>query len=440
MERYLSGVHIRARWMRMDTAGLLKRLFFCEQALILAQAGWLASIAPLDIKLEMARLLWLDALTAHELHDRVFELRYPSRLMEVGEDAPLVQLFVDATHAPSSEAFLVGLARVLKPALLTAYNDYLGQSDAVADGPSIRFMQIAVQDKLAQIPRLVQYSEELLAAAPERRQEAEHWAEKLRERLAALTGLSLLNPLCHPNGESTPITAGKPFTVAEVPARDPRFHLCRFYWPDPIDPTFPYGEDLALQVRSAISHLNEVWAVESAGAALYTFGTRLGWEFVFDAARWTYDESRHVRMGYERLLQWGFELQEIPLGTYIYDSARGQDPFYRLAMLFYFETKNIGKKLERAESFARFHDSVSQHDMEFDWADETIHAHYGRRWLSALHEQDPARYPGPDNVRDRCEELVRAITGAATEEERAGIRRIAGAMIAKAERSASMHG
>jgi hypothetical protein len=431
-EPFLSGANARARWMRMDAAGLLKRLFFCEQALILAQAGWLGHIAPLDVKLALPYHFWQDALTAHALRERVLELRFPSRLLEVGADAPLVQIFAGAVHAPGPEAFVMALARVLKPALLDAYTDYLGQTDEVADGPSRRFLHSAIQDRIEQIPALIRFSEEMVAGAPERRPEAEKWCAILQERLAALKGTSLLGPL--PAGaEMAPLPDRRPFALAEIPARDDRFFRCRFYWPDVVDPDFPYGEGLRLQLRSAISHLNEVWAVESAGAALYTFGELLGWEFVLDAARWTYDESRHVRMGYERLRQWGFEPHEMPLGTYIYDSGRGQDPLYRLAMLFYFETKNIGKKLDRAETFARYGDDVSRHDMEFDWADETIHAHYGRHWLQILHQKRPDRCPVPDQLRPRCEELVADVVASAGEAERREIRRVAEAMIAKAE-------
>jgi hypothetical protein len=423
--------------MRMDAAGLLKRLFFCEQALILAQAGWLPAIADLDVKLALPRLLWLDSLTAHSLRERVFELRYPSRLMEIGSDAALVGLFAAAIDAPGPAAFLLGLGRVLKPALLAAYTEYLGYTDEVADGPSTRLLQTAAQDKLEQIPLLVQVAEQILAADPAQRPAAEAWAAGLQARLHALTGLSLLGELPAADALAAPLPGQRPFAVAQDPARDPRFFACRFYWPDAIDPSFAYGEDLRLQLRSAISHLNEVWAVESAGAALYHFGPVLGWDFILDAARWTYDESRHVRMGYDRLLDWGFAPAAIPLGNYIYASAAGQDPFYRIAMLFYFETKNIGKKLERAETFARYQDHLSRHDMEFDWADETIHAAYGRRWLAALNKLDPARYPGPDDVRERCEALVRAAVATATDAERAAIRQVAEALIAQAEQRAA---
>jgi hypothetical protein len=430
---YLPGKQARARWMRMDTARILKRFFFCEQALIVGQAGWLAAIAPLDVKLALPRFFWEDAMTANALRERVFELRFPSRLMEIGDDAPLVQLFEEAIHAPGAEAFIYALAHVFKPALLDAYRVYLAQADEIADGPTRRFLRVAVDEKAAQVTALSRMADEMLAANPARREEAEAWTAVLGDLLAQIGGVSVETPVL----PGTPIQPpGRvPFKLAEIPARDARFHCCRFYWPDIIDPTFPYGEGLLLQLRSAVSHLNEVWAVETAGAILHAFAGTLGWEFVFDAARWTYDESRHCRMGYDRLLGWGFTPEEMPLGTYIYDSARGQEPLYRLGMLFYFETKNIGKKTQRAEAFARLDDQVSRHDMEFDWADETIHAHYGSYWLHALHSLRAHAIPEPDAVRSRCNDLVASVVASATDAERAESRQMAQRLIEKARQA-----
>src|SRR5256885_17015963 len=74
-------------------------------------------------------------------------------------------------------------------------------------------------------------------------------------------------------------------------------------------------------------------------------------------------------------------------------------------MLGYFETKNIGRKRERAQAFAAMGDALSETDMEFDWADETLHAEYGRRWLRRLLEtrgEEPESWPA---VLERCERL-----------------------------------
>jgi hypothetical protein len=70
-------------------------------------------------------------------------------------------------------------------------------------------------------------------------------------------------------------------------------------------------------------------------------------------------------------------------------------------MLYFFETKNIGRKPERTAVFKEVGDAASEHDMDFDWADETIHATYGNRWLRALHELNSEKYPAAADHRTR---------------------------------------
>jgi uncharacterized ferritin-like protein (DUF455 family) len=274
--------------------------------------------------------------------------------------------------------------RALVGRLRDDYAAYLEVADELADGPSIRLVSAALQD-----------------------------TERQREALAAVE------------------------LEDADPARDPRYVASSFYWPDVLDPTYPYGEGVALQLRSAVSHLNEVWAVDTAGRILHELSPELGWEFTREAARWLYDESRHMLMGRDRLSRWGLEPGQIPLGGYIYEACAGQDPLYRLGMLGYFETKNIGRKRERARAFHDLGDATSETDMEFDWADETLHAEYGRRWLRRLLEtrgEDPESWPA---VLERCEQLVRERVARATPEELERIRACAGELVAAAQRLAS---
>ncbi len=435
-EVYLPGQHERAKLMRYDTAVILKRFFFCEQSLIVMQAGWLAAIGPLQVKIALPRMMWEDAMTADAMRNRVFELRYPSRLMEIGDEEPLLQLINEAHNAPSALAMYQALTEVFKPALQQAYQAYLSLADVIGDGPSIRFMDLALREKEQQIKDLQAMLPLMREYEPEAQAEADTWTAEIARRLNEMGGIGL-DPVESKAGEPVQLPGHKPFALAQVPARDRRFRQVRYYWPDVIDPTFPYGDGLRLQLRSAVSHLNEVWAVETGGALLNAFANDLGWEFIYDAARWTYDEARHCRMGYERLTSWGYEPGELPLGTYIYDAAYGQDPIYRLGMLFFFETKNIKRKPERIKSFIEYDDAVSRHDMDFDWADETIHASYGNRWLTKLLEVRQAENPDPHIIRERCGQLVDAVVAQATDDDRREIRAIAEAIIAKAERIAS---
>jgi len=429
--QYILTKQPRAKWMRLDTAHLLKRFFFCERALLIGQAAWIPWIAPLEIKIGMARSIWQNAETAHALRERVFELRFPSRLLdEEGADHSLVDLFNAVRHSPSVPAFLSAMSQVLLPALCDSYHQYLAASDPIADGPTHRFLTVALSEKQEQIKAFKQWAGSELARCPEFATAAGAWVNTVARRLEELGGVGVEEAFA--NGHPTPLPGMGHYGIPDRPARDPRFWPCRFYWPDIVDSSYPYGEGLLLQLRSAISHVNEVWAIEAGGIMLSSFADVLPWEWIHDSARWTYDESRHCRMGYERLMAWEFEPAEIPLGTYIYDSASGQDPVYRLGMLYFFETKNIKHKLVRAQRFHEYCDGLSEHDMDFDWADETIHAGYGKHWLKELlaaRGEDPAAY---DQIRERCGKLVSEYISTATVQEISDIKERAAALIAKA--------
>lgn len=431
-EQYIRVKNDRAALMRYDTAVILKRFFFVEESLIKSTAGWVPATAPLILKTEYAKMMWQDAKTGEDMRQRVFELRYPSRLMSKEGEEALIKFVDEARNAPSALAFFLSLVEVFKPALRAAYREYLDLADVIGDGPSIRFMTLALQEKQAQIAMLESFRQDMLDAHDEADEaEAREWVAELQRRLDEMGGIGLDKVENPAEGDIEPMPDRKPFAVAQVPAREDAYHRVRFYWPDIIVDGYPYGEGVKLQLRSAISHINEVWAVEACAAFTYALSEELGWEFVLDAARWTYDESRHCRMGYERLMSWAYEKEEIPLGTYIYDSAKDTDPIHRLGMLYFFETKNINKKPKRAQKFIEYEDSLSEHDMDFDWADETIHAHYGNVWLGKLLEVR-GEENDPKIVRQRCQDLVDAIIADATDEEREEIVALAENMLAKA--------
>ncbi len=430
---FLLSAQPRTRWMRFDTAQLLKRFFFCERSLLVTEAAWIPAIAPLEIKTGLARFIWQSAETAHALRERVFELRFPSRLLEEeGSDHTLIELFSAVKDSPSVPAFLLSIGKVLLPALRDAYRAYLEASDSIADGPTHRFLSLALSEKAEQINAFEQWAEAAISRNSGLREGALAWTEAVVRRLSSVGGVGVgPSPSATTGG---PLPGSKAYVIPAHPARDERFWPCRFYWPDVVDPVYPYGEGMQLQLRSAISHLNEVWAIEAGGVILSAFADVLPWEWIRDSARWTYDESRHCRMGYERLMAWGLEAAEIPLGTYIYQSASSEDPIYLLGMLYFFETKNIRHKPVRAQLFHSYGDALSEHDMDFDWADETMHASFGKHWLKellAVRGEDSSAY---DQVRERCGQLVSDYVRTATAEEVADIKRVAGALITKAAR------
>jgi len=430
---FLLSPQPRARWMRFDTAPVLSRFCLCERSLLVSMAAWMPAPAPLEIKPGLARFIWQSAENAHALRNRVFELRFPSRLVEEeGTDTALIELFGAVKDSPSVPAFLLSVGKILLPALRDCYQAYLEASDSIADGPTHRFLSLALSEKVEQIRVFEDWAESALSGNPELREGALAWTEAVGNRLSDVGGVGVAPSASAP--AAGPLSGSKTYTNPAHPARDPRFWPCRFYWPDIMDPNYPYGEGMQLQLRSAISDLNEDWAIEAGGVIQSAFADVLPWEWIHDSARWTYDESRHCQMGYERLMAWGLEPAQIPLGTYIYESASGQNPIYLLGMLYFFETKNIRHKPVRAQLFHTYGDTLSEHDMDFDWADETMHAGYGKHWLKellAIRGQDPATH---DRVRERCEKLVSDYVSTATTEEAAEIKKVAPGLMNKAAR------
>ena len=421
----------RASLMRLDTAEILTRLFFLERSLIISQAGWLPAAGPLEVKAALARTLWECAVTADGLQNRVFELRYPSRLIAPDAHRQVIAAFDLTRDAPGEEAFLLALADVLLPALRRAYEQFFEQSDRLSDGPSALILRHALADKDEGIAALQRLAVEMLTARPRARAAAEAWRDQVAALLARL-GPSLVD--VEPSGETlAALPDSRPFALAVHPGRDQRFQRVRFYWPHIVDPGYESPEGIPLQMRSAIGHLNEVWAAEICAANLYNFAGELGWDYIKDLARWTYDESRHCLMGYQRLLEWGFRPEELPLGDYAYVAAREQEPIYGLGMIHYFETRYIHRGRERIETFREIGDALSRHDYEFDWADETFHAEYGNRWLTVLFEKRDRPPRDTHEIRRRCEEILTAYTATATAAEKTQIAAIAQGLLAEAE-------
>lgn len=409
MGTYLKANRERALFSRHEAARVLKRFYLLERSLVLTQAAWLPALARFEVKTGLPRHLWQDMKTGQELRERVFELKFPSRLLEVGDDAPLAAVFDAGRDAPDALALVSGLAGALKPALLSAYRQYFQTADPVADGPTARFLEVAILEKERQLAELGGFRA-LLAegASAAELVRASTWTAGLIAALGAVGSVSADPQVSYGDRPAPGELPGRmPFSLPQTTSQDDRFARVRFYWPDNFEPSTPYGEGVDLQLRSAVSHLNETWALETAGVILYAFADSLGWEFVVDAARWCYDESRHAYMGFDRLRSYGFVPAELPLASFLYDSGRGQDPLYRMGMLSYFETKNIGKKTTRARRFEEYGDAVSQFDMEFDWADEGMHAAFGARWIKATLE---ARGEHPElearKIAQRCQELV----------------------------------
>jgi len=121
-----------------------------ESRLFEILGGWVATIPELDVKLRLGTHCYHHAWHAELWHKRLPELREmnPDRLT-VPPNEDLVA-FVHALSAPEApEATiekLVGVYRVLLPALIAAYTYHLNNTSTITDAPTIRSLTFALQD------------------------------------------------------------------------------------------------------------------------------------------------------------------------------------------------------------------------------------------------------------------------------------------------------
>ena len=355
------------------SALLLKRLYLVERELMRSLGAWHIAIATWSLKTSIPRHWWQDSLHADALRSRVLELRYPRRDVDRDHDAELVGFLADLTRAETEAEFVLGVYRVVKPALVDAYQVYCDGGDALIDAPSFHHIQHALIDEQAQLaeiePALASLSEDaVLAARP--------WVAYLQDRLRSIGGI------LGQDERSTVPESGRPiWVVPQRAVRDPKFTPAVVESPGR-RPTSQREE----QVWYAIDHANEVWAAEVPGAFMWQFPD-MPWAFYLDVARWGYDEMRHARMGMRRLDAWGFEIGiDYPMvGDPIHAIyEKGGGPLEILALLYFFEKDAPAHRVVTKREFTAMGDSDTAFDTDFDWADEAIHLKYGYTWLQHM--------------------------------------------------------
>jgi hypothetical protein len=388
-----------AQHTRVDNASqILKRLYVAERVLLRTLAAWFVGTRQWDLKRQISADTWQTAQHADSLRTRVLELRYPRRDVDRKYDPDVVNFMAEIAKAADPQQFIAGVYGVVLPALVASYQAYLERTDPLDDAPTVYRLRHILVDKQGQIEQM----QALLARVlPGGRQIDRQWQDYLRLALASIGGFDGMGDKS-PWPDSHPCAGRPAYSVPRTTQRDERWRPAIFHLPH----ENKYDKDgiaawkriealdqrVAMQVWSAISHFNEIWAAEVPASVMWDLDNET-WSFYMDLARWSWDETRHSTMGWRALESWGWNVPDlIPFAHGLYQ-ALGQVPAaQRLALLYYYEegllrsgTKQIEIKiLESAQ------DDGSTQDMDYDWADEATHVNYGYTWLRHLLGDDQA--------------------------------------------------
>jgi hypothetical protein len=314
------------------------------------------------------------------LRKRVAEMREPPLGLEVVPDASLEVFFDEILAAPATEELVAGLYGKALPALKTALERHLRDTNPLADQPSVRLCRFA----LLELEDMLNFGAQCLSVLVDEssRGRMAGWIGLLENCLAAGGGLAGADK---PDGGTIVRQySAKPYEYDRVPRRDERF-------PDPYNmgvnaEVFLYDEKFPPEPKTLMmfyKRLREVDVPEMM-ASIITETPDKPWDYYRDMTRQLWDEARHAMMGEVGFANLGIDWPSQVMINFTWSLAlnRQLKPIERHAVLYFIEQglmPRTGKRFEWEVGQAS-HNRLSALFQDYDWADEVLHARIGRDW------------------------------------------------------------
>lgn len=334
-----------------------------------------------EVKGALSLHLWLVREHATLIRNRVAEMRHPPLRLEDSPDPRLTAFIEELIRSRGTAELLTGLYAVALPGLRGALERHRRETNPLVDHPTRRIFRFI----LLELEEMLEWGRQALAALTREeadRAAAEAWRSHLEAYLAAAGGVTGREEA--PSEPPPPPRAAEPFEPDLEPRRDSRF---RDQYNLNFRPHQVYKDrERPAQERSlalACKRLLEMDVPElMAGILVKTPGQP--WEYYREMARQIWDEARHSMMGEVALTHWGVDWTRIPLRVNFGLQAKFADPLDCHAVLYTIEQslmpRDVGKAYER-EVCREAGDPLMTLFQDYDWADEVLHVHIGRRWL-----------------------------------------------------------
>jgi len=363
-----------------ECVGRLKRYHYACKRLHEIFTARLTAEPLYELKMAFSLHAHLCAEHATALRKRVGEMREPPLGLEVVPDTSLELFFDEILAAPTTAELLLGIYEKAVPALKSAFERHLSDTNPLVDHPSTRVCQFA----MLELGDMLGFGTQSIAAAVDApaRKNAGEWLAVLDHALAAAGGL---------DGTQASDTApparrhsAAPYKYDPVPKRDGRF-------PDPFnmgvnaelflyDPKFPPEPKTLMMFYK---RLREVDVPEMMGSIL-TETKGKPWGYYRDMSRQLWDEARHAMMGEVGFKALGIDWGKKVMINHTWSLALNTQlkPIERHAVLYFIEQglmPKTGKRFEWEVGRAS-NNPLSALFQDYDWADEVLHARIGREW------------------------------------------------------------
>lgn len=354
-----------------QSAAIFHHYFSLEFELFTTLCGAIPWIPELEVKCELSHQLHTAMLRTRALRERLsdFLMREPEKQV-LPEWANFVRHLMTA---PTPDALLAALYRVIRPAQLKTYETHARLTLPVNDAPSKEMLAMHLPGLRADVAWGAARWGEGKTGTPDT---LASFVGEIREHLRALGGpMGLQRP-----ADAAPI---QEYPVWQRPARmalEDRFEIHsadRYTLPD-----WPEYE----AIPSAYTHFTELPVIDICGTIVYD-GRELGlpFEFFAEFTRQVWDEARHTMMGMERLRAFGIDPHKVPIPVGHYTVWASIDLLHRLASLTQVgEACSFAPKREWVAKAWQRRDPLSALEHEYDIVDERTHVLFGARWIKEI--------------------------------------------------------
>lgn len=332
-----------------ENTSLLCRYNYVKSRLVEVVSAHITGTPEWEIKAGFSLHLWLDAEHAAMIRRRVGEMREPPLHLDQVPDDRLRVWLDEVIRARNSLELIVGLYRVVKPALSQAFRSHLEKTNPLADHPTGRMLRLILQEET----EMQAWGEAVIRAlirSPEDEQAAQDWADHLGYFLGLAGGITGLDPVMPENSLHARRSDGNPYAMELVPRRDERFHDS-FNTTEAAhgvyqDESKPIDERMFALIYK---RLREMGVPEYLSTVMYRTQGK-PWDYYVDLSRQVWDETRHALMGETALHLHGIAFHEFPVNVHISTALNRLDPLQAHAILWGVEQglmpKNTGKHYE----------------------------------------------------------------------------------------------
>src|SRR2546426_230649 len=333
-----------------------------------------------ELKMSFSLHAHLCAEHVTALRRRVGEMREPPLGLELVPDTCLEIFFDEILAAPTTEELVLGLYQKALPALKVALERHIAETNPLVDQPSVRLCRFA----LLEVGDMLKFGAQTVAGLTDEKilQHAQSWLSQLDDCLAAAGALDGTQT---PGSQKIPRRySARPYHYDGQPKRDERF-------PDPYNmgvnaEVFLYDEKFAPEPKTLMmfyKRLREVDVPEMM-ASIITETTGKPWDYYRDMTRQLWDEARHAMMGEVGFVNLGIDWPKTVMVNFTWSFGLNTQlkPFERHAVLYFIEQGLMprnGKRFEWEVGLAS-HNPLSALFQDYDWADEVLHAKFGRDW------------------------------------------------------------